>query len=113
MLVSTLRIGHSLISRLSLFSVSLSISLCLSLSPSLALSVSLSLSLSFSLSLSLSLSVCLSLSLSLTGYNVDYSPPYLVIRNSWGTGWGQGGYMQLEYGVNACGVAEYPASSVV
>jgi C1A family cysteine protease len=39
------------------------------------------------------------------GYNTG-SSPYWLIRNSWGTSWGQNGYMYLQYGVDACGVAQ-------
>lgn len=47
---------------------------------------------------------------SLVGYNVtgEVSRPYYIIRNSWGTHWGQKGYMQLEVPANredgACGI---------
>jgi len=40
------------------------------------------------------------------GYNTGSSTPYWIIRNSWGTSWGQSGYMYLQYGVDACGVAQ-------
>jgi len=40
------------------------------------------------------------------GYNTGSSTPYWLIRNSWGTSWGQSGYMDLQYGKDACGVAQ-------
>jgi len=41
---------------------------------------------------------------------VGYTPTYWLVRNSWGTGWGQSGYIQLAPG-NTCGLlnqASYP-----
>jgi C1A family cysteine protease len=43
----------------------------------------------------------------LVGYGVDGSDKYWIVRNSWGAGWGEKGYMRLEYGKNACGVANF------
>jgi len=39
----------------------------------------------------------------LTGY--DVSNGYWTIKNSWGTGWGENGFMRMEMGQNTCGVA--------
>jgi hypothetical protein len=46
-----------------------------------------------------------------TGYNTQDG--YWWIRNSWGTSWGIQGYMQLEYGVDACAVAQVVTSSTI
>lgn len=46
----------------------------------------------------------------LTGFVATGTTPYWVIRNSWGTSWGNNGYINLEQG-NTCGVcdaASYP-----
>eukprot|EP01090_Pellita_catalonica_P008282 TRINITY_DN18_c0_g2_i1.p1 TRINITY_DN18_c0_g2~~TRINITY_DN18_c0_g2_i1.p1 ORF type:complete len:326 (+),score=62.01 TRINITY_DN18_c0_g2_i1:25-1002(+) len=40
------------------------------------------------------------------GYNTGASTPYWIIRNSWGTDWGLNGYMHLQYGKDACAVAQ-------
>ena len=38
------------------------------------------------------------------GYNADHG--YWIVRNSWGTGWGQDGYIFVEEGSNSCGIAK-------
>jgi len=47
------------------------------------------------------------------GYNLGASTPYWIIRNSWGTSWGQSGFMFLQYNADACAVAQVVTSSVV
>ena len=29
--------------------------------------------------------------------------PYWTVRNTWGTGWGEDGYVRIKYGSNMCG----------
>lgn len=41
----------------------------------------------------------------LVGYDKTASPPYWLVRNSYGTEFGDNGFIRLPMGVNACGVA--------
>jgi len=41
----------------------------------------------------------------LVGYQTG-TTPYWLIRNSWGTSWGNAGYIYVKYGSNLCGVAD-------
>lgn len=45
------------------------------------------------------------------GLRTDVNPPYWIIRNSWGTDFGNGGYIYLEYGNNTCGLTTGPLIS--
>jgi len=42
----------------------------------------------------------------LVGYDSTGSTPYWKVRNSWGTGWGEEGYIRIPMGENACGIAD-------
>jgi C1A family cysteine protease len=42
----------------------------------------------------------------LVGYDSSASTPYWKVRNSWGTSWGENGFIRLPMGVNSCGVAD-------
>lgn len=44
------------------------------------------------------------------GFGVDdkTGQKYWVSKNSWGTGWGEEGYVRFEKGVNTCQMAECP-----
>ncbi|XP_077546227.1 procathepsin L-like isoform X2 [Haemaphysalis longicornis] len=42
------------------------------------------------------------------GFDPRYGP-YWLIKNSWGTGWGEGGYMKIAMNRNVCGMAEDPS----
>nr|BAN20733.1 cysteine-type endopeptidase [Riptortus pedestris] len=46
----------------------------------------------------------------LVGYNLDGTPPYYIARNSWGTSFGEKGYLKIAIGSNVCGVASEVAA---
>merc|ERR1711998_301432 len=45
-------------------------------------------------------------------YGVQDDTDYWVIKNSWGTEWGEGGYYRVERGTDHCGVANMVVHSV-
>jgi len=47
------------------------------------------------------------------GYDVTASTPFWIVRNSWGSTWGEAGYIRLEYGQNSCGLTEEATSAVI
>ncbi|KAG5480616.1 hypothetical protein LSCM1_06320 [Leishmania martiniquensis] len=62
-------------------------------------------------------SFCLSWQLNhgvlLVGYNNEASPPYWIVKNSWGPAWGENGYIRLAKGSNQCMLKNYAMSSLV
>merc|ERR1712224_1191495 len=39
------------------------------------------------------------------GYGKDGRHDYWKVKNSWGAGWGEGGYIRIVRGRNSCGIA--------
>jgi len=46
----------------------------------------------------------------IVGFNDAHSPPYWIVKNSWGVSWGESGYIYLEKGTHQCGIQEEPTS---
>jgi C1A family cysteine protease len=40
------------------------------------------------------------------GLNTDGAKSYWIVRNSWASDWGEDGYIYVEEGINACGIAK-------
>ncbi|PSS17266.1 Actinidain like [Actinidia chinensis var. chinensis] len=49
------------------------------------------------------------------GYGTERSMDYWIVKNSWGTGWGESGYLKIQRnvgGVGKCGIATMPSYPV-
>jgi C1A family cysteine protease len=47
------------------------------------------------------------------GYDLSSNPPYYIVKNQWGTSWGEGGYIRLAYGSDQCGITQDPTCAYV
>lgn len=44
----------------------------------------------------------------IVGYGTSNNIPYWIMRNSWGTSWGESGYARIKRGINYCNIESYP-----
>jgi len=49
----------------------------------------------------------------LVGYDMTQSTPFWIVRNSWGTDWGESGYIRLQYGQDTCSCADEATTAVI
>ncbi|KII70619.1 Digestive cysteine proteinase 2 [Thelohanellus kitauei] len=48
----------------------------------------------------------------IVGYSIDPSGSYYIVKNSWGTKWGESGYFRMAMNENMCGIASWASYPV-
>jgi len=51
-------------------------------------------------------------SVQVVGFNVENTPPFWSLKNSWSRLWGEQGYIRIEFGKKACGVTDEVLSAI-
>lgn len=49
----------------------------------------------------------------LVGYGTENNTDYWTLKNTWGTDWGEDGYIRMRRNVGLCGIAEYNIYAVL
>ncbi|AYU78252.1 cysteine peptidase A (CPA) [Leishmania donovani] len=61
--------------------------------------------------------LCFGLSLNhgvlVVGFNRQAKPPYWIVKNSWGSSWGEKGYIRLAMGSNQCLLKNYAVTATI
>ena len=51
--------------------------------------------------------------MTIVGYGSENGRDFWIVKNSWGTYWGQNGFFKLARGVNACGAGENVVAPII
>lgn len=49
----------------------------------------------------------------IVGFDDNNNPPYWIIKNSWGTSWGEKGYIRVQKGTGQCSIGSYQTTAIV